>query len=1039
MLDFLQNNQLSSWQKWVFISIVLLIVCLPAIQPFTLGRLHLSADGVLHLYRTVALDHSIQVDGVLYPRYSSGLVYGYGAPLWNYFPPTAHYPALILHRFGASYQTAFLWAFALYTFIAASGAFLLGSRWGEFTAGFITSAAYVYAPYFLFNTISRGTLTETAALAILPWALWGFTRLAHNAKRLNWVLAILLYVLFIMMHNIITLHGTALLGLYSLFLVLSAKQKPAVFSRLFLVGAFSLGITTFFWMPALLETDFVRIDGVTQNLSTVDVTTHLRPLVDVFALPFTADVSRQGQPVPISLGWIQLILSAAGLSFLLREKGIRRNLVMLILVLLAGLIFLNTPASAWIWRTIPLIGYTQFAWRVLGIASLLLALLAGLAVHVILKQLPSTRYRQLLIAFSSTIIILWHTPWLYTLYLDGHNPQSISDAQNYERETGQLALSSFSEYLPIWTETVPDAEKLIAQFEENPTISRLHPNDALEIISAEWGGTQVNLDLEVDENTKLIFDWLFFPGWQAEISGAQAQVLDVRPTSPEGLVSLEIPAGRYQLSLSLQPTATQQLAQLISAIALVSSGLWIIIGLRFFQTALAPIATAQAQSFVTLQQTGAILISVGLGIFLLKALVLDHTNNPVRTQRMIEGQLPNLPIQQNANFNNEILLLGAESVDSASTGSTVNIKLYWELIDQPIEADYSSIVQLTDTNGLVVAESSSFTPGNLATSEWLTGYYVVDTLKLNIPADLPPTTHTLNIGLFVPESGARLNVVNIVGNPEGIEVRIGDIQVSRDDVTPIADGLSLADIHFHSLAHLPDTVTVGDELLVEWVWRGQTNEIYQARLAWLEDNTVASYSTSVPIVTDYPTNQWDGDAVRGHHRLYVPADLTAGTYDIAVQLLVEDGETIIGETDSLQTMQVGIPERSFELPEMMFTAAQQWSNGIELIGYDIINDINGQNLKLHWRTSQPLRQSLRLFVHILAGEQIVAQSDGVPLDWTRPTTSWIKEEILTTTHEFDVTEGNYVIRVGWYNPITGERVELGDGGDLFDLPDNLSK
>ena len=68
---------------------------LVALQPFTHGTLPYSADGLLQLYRTAALDHSLQVDQALWSRYASGLVYGYGAPLFNFFPPLSYYPALL--------------------------------------------------------------------------------------------------------------------------------------------------------------------------------------------------------------------------------------------------------------------------------------------------------------------------------------------------------------------------------------------------------------------------------------------------------------------------------------------------------------------------------------------------------------------------------------------------------------------------------------------------------------------------------------------------------------------------------------------------------------------------------------------------------------------------------------------------------------------------------------------------------------------------------------------------------------------------------
>jgi hypothetical protein len=98
----------------------------------------------------------------------------------------------------------------------------------------------------------------------------------------------------------------------------------------------------------------------------------------------------------------------------------------------------------------------------------------------------------------------------------------------------------------------------------------------------------------------------------------------------------------------------------------------------------------------------------------------------------------------------------------------------------------------------------------------------------------------------------------------------------------------------------------------------------------------------------------------------------------------------------------------------------RWNNGIQLSGYSI-----DDNLTLIWNTDNTTSTSLRLFVHILDAENhIVAQSDSIPANWTRPTTNWIPEEYIVTSHQFDLSTGDYRVRIGWYDPITGERVTI---------------
>ena len=161
----------------VFAGVVCL--CMPALHAFTLGKMPQSADGLIQLQRTVALEHALRVDHPLWPRFASGLVYGYGAPLFNYFPPLSYMPASLLQILGAGALSSLLLMMGAYTVTAGVGMFLLGRLWTRSTlGGWVGATAYVYAPYLLFDSLTRGASAELAALAVLPFALYGFTRLA---------------------------------------------------------------------------------------------------------------------------------------------------------------------------------------------------------------------------------------------------------------------------------------------------------------------------------------------------------------------------------------------------------------------------------------------------------------------------------------------------------------------------------------------------------------------------------------------------------------------------------------------------------------------------------------------------------------------------------------------------------------------------------------------------------------------------------------------------------------------------------------------
>jgi hypothetical protein len=1047
--------QMRAFESKYLVQTILLVIgivsiSLLAIQPFTLNKMPETADGILHLYRVAATDYSLKVDNPLWMRYSTGIVYGYGAPLFNYFPPLSYYLGSWLHTLGLTFVQSWLAMMALYTVISAFGMFLLGLIWTQSNVGgWVTAVAYIYAPYFLFDTVARGTSSEMGALAMLPFAFYGFTRLAVYGRRRDFWFAVIGFALFIPMHTIMTLHGTALLGVYCVFLWLTSDDKQRTFMRLLLAGGLALTITAFFWMPAILETDAVKINLIAENLNQIDVTRHLRPLDEILALPHTADPTQMAQPIPISLSVVQLILSLFGLVIAWNDRSpIYRNLLLMLWGVLLVLIFMNTPASAWLWENLPLIGYTQFPWRIMGLASLVLALMTGMSVWLSWAIVPAGWIKTGVFSVLTLLIITYSIPWTYSLYLDDIELNDIRDVHDFERETGQLTVSSYSEYLPVSTdESQLDPNRLIDRFEQDDIIPRLLDSDTVTILSADWGATSGDLKVTSLESQTLIFDWLYVEGWVATTDG---QAVDVYPNIPQGLVAIDIPRGDFDLQISLQPTETQSTSVVISLLGVVGV---IVVSLawRFFSG----FSNLHSLQIDPAYSIFAIVVAIGIGVFLFKAVILDNTDNQFKSTHFGDLSAETNEIVPLANFGNQIDLLDIEFPSSEYSSRLVQIKLYWQLHDMPIDAEYSSIVRIRDGQGIVMAESSAYQPGGLATNNWFESHYIVDTIELEIPPYVPLLeSYTFDVGLFNAVTLEPLSIINNSGNPDGIGFEIHDPEFESEWSRRVQYGSRLQSIDafqgyekigfYMSIGvnGLPDNVRVGDELVFDWTWQALSalylldDDDFYGQLIWRDSSLDVEFNSEmVPLVWDYPTRHWErNEVVTGYHRLIVPAVIPAGDYQIGIQLLDEDEEKF-GEPLMLShQMTITEPERIYEQPVFDVKSDYQWTNGLELLGYDL--DASGE-VRFIWGTSELITQNLRLFVHVLdENDLIVAQSDGIPVEWTRPTTSWIPEEYITTIHNFDVSVGEYDIRLGWYDPVSGVRVSVNDS-DMIVLNDTL--
>ena len=260
----------------------------------------------------------------------------------------SYYPTTWLHALGLDFVGSWLLTMAGYTVLAALGMFVLARHWtGSALGGWTAALAYVYAPYFLFDSLARGSSPELAALAAMPFVMLGFTRLAFGGRRRDFALAVVAFAVFIPLHTLITLHGTIVLALYCLLLSHIAADSRAVFARLLLAGLLALLLTAFYWLPALLETDAIKLNLINEQLRDIDATRHLRPLTEILALPHTADPTQQNQAAPISLGWPQLLVSAVGMLLCMRHAFAKfRPLLFALAIVVVVMVFMNMPHSA---------------------------------------------------------------------------------------------------------------------------------------------------------------------------------------------------------------------------------------------------------------------------------------------------------------------------------------------------------------------------------------------------------------------------------------------------------------------------------------------------------------------------------------------------------------------------------------------------------------------------------------------------------------------------------------------------------------------
>jgi hypothetical protein len=129
------------------------------------------------------------------------------------------------------------------------------------------------------------------------------------------------------------------------------------------------------------------------------------------------------------------------------------------------------------------------------------------------------------------------------------------------------------------------------------------------------------------------------------------------------------------------------------------------------------------------------------------------------------------------------------------------------------------------------------------------------------------------------------------------------------------------------------------------------------------------------------------------------------------------------------------------MPEVETAVNITLSEQATLVGFSL-NDLSlaaGETLTLElvWQAETELSESYRVFVHLLGEDgRIVAQADGLPAGWTRPTTGWLPGEFILDQHAITLPAtlppGDYTLTAGLYLP-NASRLQQSDGTDNIPL------
>lgn len=565
--------------------LLVIIITIPSFLSL-LNNQYFSMHDDQHIARLFLLDQGIK-QGYLYPRWVDTLGFGYGYPLFNFYPPLVYYVAEIFHLFGFSLIWSVKLTFILGFFLAALGIYIFMKKIAGKLAGFLSATLYTYFFYHAVVSYVRGALAEFFAMAIFPFIFLSLENLRLKTNVKNSLLFGLTFAFLILTHPLIASPAMFFIVFFLLFYILIIKDKFTFFKYFILGLTIGLSLSSFFWLPSLMEKRYTLVDNILiKELANYKIH-YIYPQQFLYSLwGYGGSISGPYDGMTFQLGKIHILLSffslILGLVYCFKTKKIDFPTLYFLfsIFLLLFSLFMTTQFSSFIWDKVKYLWYLQFPWRFLTFAGFLISVVGGYSILFLEKILYSLKPQRLKsgagkprgLKFEMVLTILVFTFSLSTIliYQKYFKPQRLLLATDQQLTTDEeiawrVSRTSFEFVSKGVKTTKSDLNTTILDIKKADL-----PKKPYEIVS---GRAEVKIIQNKFSDKKFLIkasspsvfrlNTYNFPGWNT--------YLDNKPTSINDnnsfkLITVNVPHGNHKLAFSFRNTAVRKIADLVSII-----------------------------------------------------------------------------------------------------------------------------------------------------------------------------------------------------------------------------------------------------------------------------------------------------------------------------------------------------------------------------------------------------------------------------------------------------------------------------------------
>jgi len=486
-------------------------------------------------------------------RWVPDMGYGYGYPLFNYYPPLPYFFGELVHKLGFSFIDSTKIMFLGAILISAILMYLFGkSLWGQW-GGVLSSVLYIFAPYHAVDIYVRGAMNEAWAIAFLPGVCWAvYEIIDHRDKKYVPVMAIM-FAMLLLSHNLMAFIFTPVIAFFALLMIwLRKKNFKEKILKLVLGGLWGFGLAAFFTLPVIVEKKYAHVETMLMGYFN-----YLAHFVSIKKLLFTRFwgygssgwLQETGMPFQVGIfHWVLAVFVFLGSVFFFLKRKISKEYLILntcFLILFIFSLFLVHLRSVFIWNAVPILAYLQFPWRFLTLVVFSISILGGGIVFFF----KSERWKVIV-----TTVLLLITVWLNYSFFRFEKIFPMTDQEKLFSAKGwnKLQTDAIFDYLPIYAKVPPGGPA-----PEKPEIIEGFG----EISGVEKGSNWYRFSINVGNKAKVQIPEYDFPGWKVWVDNKLTQIYH---DNSLGLITIFISPGSHTVKLKLTDTPVRTVGNVIS-------------------------------------------------------------------------------------------------------------------------------------------------------------------------------------------------------------------------------------------------------------------------------------------------------------------------------------------------------------------------------------------------------------------------------------------------------------------------------------------